>query len=160
MYPLLTKEKYLCEKLLNPLTGDFCIVQQKWTGQFFTQLQIWPTEFYLQHISTLLVGTTVHGKYLYLYESRELIFSNTLLSTTLTLLLLIIPLLQPSAAWQILLQKFTKPSCSVELGEGSSHIYPHVLGFGKVYLCYQSRRGSKQHHSQIWRWYLIQRWSE
>lgn len=119
---LLTKVNYLCKKLLNPLTGDFCIVQQKWTGQFFTQLQIWLTEFYLHRISKLLVRTPVHGKYLYLYESRELIFSNTLLSTTSTLLLLIIPLLQPSAAWQILLQKVRKPSCSAELGEGSSKI--------------------------------------
>lgn len=58
------KVKCLLKKLLNPLTEDFCIVQQKRTRWFFTQLHIWPTEFYLHCISKLLVGTPVHGKYL------------------------------------------------------------------------------------------------
>lgn len=46
---------------------------------------IWPMEFHLLCISKLVVGTPGHGKYLYLYESRALIFSNPLLITTSTL---------------------------------------------------------------------------
>lgn len=131
--------------MLKPFTGDFCILQQKWTGQFFTQLQIWPMELQLLCISKLVVGTPELGKYLYLYESRELIFSNPLLITTSTLHCC---LTDPAP-------KGYKTKLQCWAGGRLQQDTHTSLDLVKSHLHCQCTTGSKQHHSQIQRWYLI-----